>query len=191
MIGPARLLVVDPPWLFGDRLPGPGRGAVKHYPCMPLHEIMRFPLPVLAPDCLLLLWRVSAMQQEALDVVRAWGFTLKSELVWVKTTKRAPEPAQGVSQSLAFGMGRYVRGSHETCLIATRGRFKVASRSERSVFFAPVGKHSAKPDEFYRIAERLGGGPGVELFARRPRPGWLTYGNELEISAPGAVADAG
>jgi N6-adenosine-specific RNA methylase IME4 len=79
-----------------------------------------------------------------------------------------------------MGMGHYVRGSHETCILATRGRFKVRSRAVRSVFEARRGRHSEKPDEFYALVEELADGPYAELFARRRRPGWRCFGKELE-----------
>jgi N6-adenosine-specific RNA methylase IME4 len=172
----ARVLLADPDWQFSDKLPGPGRGASKHYECSPVAEICAMPLPELDADCLLLLWRVAAMQQEALDVAKAWGFTVKSEIVWEKLTKHGKPH---------FGMGRYVRASHEVCLVATRGRVRVADRSIRSRFSAPVRRHSEKPDRIYEIAEALvPGGPYVELFARRRRDGWVQYGDELpEVAA--------
>jgi N6-adenosine-specific RNA methylase IME4 len=176
-----RVLVADPPWAFADRLPGPKRGAAAHYPCLRLAEIEAFPLPTLATDALLFLWRVSAMPAEALAVCRAWGFVPKAELVWVKTAKERPHD-QG--PRLAIGMGHYTRGAHETCLIATRGRPKVRDRSVRSVFFAPRTRHSAKPDAFYAIVERMAAGPHAELFARRTRPGWASWGNELAEAHP-------
>lgn len=74
---------------------------------------------------------------------------------------------------------RTVRLAHETSIIATRGRPIPKSRSERSVFDAPIGSHSAKPDEFYSIVERMYDGPRAEMFARRRRDGWSCYGNEL------------
>lgn len=167
----ARVLLADPPWQFGDKLPGKGRGAVKHYACMNTAELASMTLPALADDCLLLLWRVAAMQDEALTVMHAWGFALKSEIVWRKLTKHGKP---------WFGMGRYVRASHETCLIGVRGRVKVDDRAVRSVFEAPVLDHSRKPDVVYEIAQRLvAKGPYVELFARRRRAGWISYGNEL------------
>lgn len=180
------VLVADPPWKFGDKLPGNGRGAEKHYPVLSVGEILRFPRPALADDCHLFLWRVASMQQEALDVAHAWGFTIKSELVWRKLTSGGKR---------WFGMGRRVRMEHEVCLIGTRGSPKVLDRSIRSVFEAkvPDGRHSAKPDEFFAIVERLCGSPigphrwaptHVELFARKTRPGWATYGNELELAHP-------
>lgn len=146
---------------------------------MPLDALEAFPLPALAPDAVLFLWRVAAMQQEALALVKAWGFTLKSELVWVKSTVRGRRH---------FGMGRIVRAEHEVCLIATRGRPAVRQHATRSTFTAPVGRHSAKPDAFYEVVEELYEGPYVELFGRRTRAGWDVRGNEVEATTAGAPA---
>lgn len=177
-MSPFNVLCADPPWLFGDSLPGKTRGAEKQYPCMAAADICAMALPPLADDCVLFLWRVASMQQEALDVVRAWGFVLKTEIVWQKLTKN------GLHH---FGMGRTVRASHETCLVAHRGRPQILSRSIRSTFSAPIpcgsdGKyiHSAKPEVFYtNIVQRLVAGPYVEMFSRRTRDGWVTLGNEV------------
>lgn len=168
------VLIADPPWRFGDKLPGTSRGAERNYPTLSWQEIAKFPLPPLADDAHLFLWRVAAMQVEALHVVSAWGFTVKTEIVWCKQTSTGAR---------WFGMGRHVRAEHEICLVATRGRPKVRSRSVRSTFAAPVVGHSAKPDAFYALVEELVG-PGVELFARRQRPGWQCYGDELAEAHP-------
>lgn len=165
-----RVLVADPPWKFDDKLPGPGRGAEKYYPCLNMMELYRFPLPPHDVDSVLFLWRVASMQQEALHVVSMWGFTVKTELVWLKRT------ATGKRH---FGMGRTLRAEHETCLIATRGKMPPKVRSVRSTFEAPVGRHSEKPDAFYDLVEQLYDGPYLELFARRQRPGWTCLGNEM------------
>lgn len=164
-------IVVDCPWRFGDSLPGPGRGAEKHYATLSVAELELFPLPPIADDAYLFFWRVASMQQEALDVIRAWDFTLKTEIVWRKQT---------VTGKRWFGMGRTVRAEHETCLVATRGRPQVLSKSIRSTFEAPVpdGRHSAKPEAFFDLVESLVPGPYVELFARRVRPGWTCLGND-------------
>jgi N6-adenosine-specific RNA methylase IME4 len=166
-------LVADPPWQFGDKLPGDGRGAAKNYSTLSLEDIKNFLLPDLAPDCRLFLWRVASMQEEALAVMKAWGFTLKTEIVWQKLT------ANGLPW---FGMGRTVRASHETCLIGVRGRPPVLNRSIRSTFSAPYTRHSGKPEEFFDLVEQLSPGPYVELFARRSRPGWTCLGDEVESS---------
>ena len=177
---PYDCIVCDPPWKPGDSLPGKKRGATKNYATLTTAEIMRFPLPKLADNAILFLWRLSSMPQDALDVVKAWGFVPKSEIVWEKLTKTGKP---------WFGMGRFVRASHETCIVATRGRFKVASKSVRSRFSAnvPVGAdgkylHSGKPDEFFALVEQLVTGQKVEMFARKRRPGWCARGNELPAS---------
>ncbi len=172
---PARVIMADPAWLFDDKISKRTRGASNHYRCLTVEEIAGFAVPISTPvahDCLLALWRVAAMQREALHVAASWGFTVKSEVVWVKTAKRG--------RGLRIGMGRYVRNCHEVCLICTRGRVSVADHSVPSVIFAPRGKHSEKPDEIYRVLERLvPGGPYLELFARRRREGWIQLGDQL------------
>lgn len=203
-VPPARVLVADPPWKFSDGLPGPKRGARKHYKTMSVADIRHFPLPPVTDDALLFLWRVASMQEEALSVVRAWGFVPKSEIVWLKTGQedrdlvvrigklskhRATdeeliEIAIAEARRTSFGMGRYTRQAHEVCLIAKRGMASVKSRSQRSVFYAPRGAHSEKPDEFFRIVESLADGPYVELFARKQREGWSCFGDELPGRLP-------
>ena len=166
-----RTIVVDPPWPFRDRLPGGGRGAAKHYSLLSIADIAAFDLPPLDDDCRLFLWRVASMQEEALAVARTWGFIPKAEIVWVKS-KNPP--------TLTIGMGRQVRMAHEVCLIAIKGRPERLSMAVPSVVFAPRGKHSAKPDEFYDMVERLSPGPYADIFARRQRDGWLCVGNEVD-----------
>jgi N6-adenosine-specific RNA methylase IME4 len=169
-------ITADPPWPFNDKLPGDGRGAEKHYDVLSIDDICAFPLPPITDDAHLFLWRVASMQEEALRVARAWGFVVKSEIVWIKQTKYGKR---------WFGMGRQVRMEHEICLICTRGKPEVLNRSTRSTFTAVAGVHSEKPEEFYRIVESLCHGPYVELFARRLRAGWTCLGNELVGSANG------
>lgn len=180
-----RVVVADCPWSFSDGLPGKSRGAAKNYRTMTQAAIESYLRDTgldqqIAPDALLFLWRVSAMVPEVYAVARAWGFVPKAEIVWVKTER------SGVRH---FGMGHYVRNSHECCVIARRGNAKVQSRSVKSVFEAPIGLHSQKPEAFYRIVERLAEGPYLELFARRHRPGWTGVGDELpEITAATAAS---
>lgn len=169
------VLAADPAWLFKDKLPGK-RGAESHYKCLTLDQLMIFPLPpqvVRAPDAVLFLWRVAAMQREALDLAQAWGFEPYGEMIWEKYTKHGKRH---------FGLGHITRQSHEACLIAVRGRCPPSVRNERSTFSAPVGVHSEKPEAFYRKVERLYPfSHRYEIFARRPRVGWAQYGNELGV----------
>jgi len=172
MSGPYRVICADPPWSFGDKLPGPKRGAAKNYAVLSPAEIEAFPLPPIADNALLFLWRVASQVEEAYRVVRAWGFVPKTEIVWLKRT---------VTGKRWFGMGRIVRAEHETCIVAKRGRPEILARNIRSTFEAPAGEHSEKPECFYReIVERLSFGPYIELFARCGRQGWTCLGDEAD-----------
>ncbi len=172
-----KVLAADPPWKFGDKLPGPGRGAEKHYACMSTADICAMDLPVSRdwPNAVLFLWCVESMQRDALAVVSAWGFTEKTSLVWEKLTSGG---------KAHFGMGRILRASHERCIVATRGKCPPDVLSVRSRFSATVGRHSEKPDEFYRIVETLYPlAARHEMFARKRRAGWHQTGFELEEAA--------
>lgn len=165
-----RVLVADPPWPFRDSLPGRSRGAGKNYNLLTLEEIQKFKLPTMKFNSWLFLWRVSSMQEEALKVVRTWGFTPKAELVWNKLTSK------GLNW---FGMGHYLRASHESCIVAIRGRVVPRVRNIRSTFADTSLGHSRKPEMFYNIVEKLSDGPYCELFARRKREGWDCFGDEI------------
>ncbi len=175
---PAGALIADPAWSYGDKLPGKGRGAQKHYKVMKVPEIQRMPLPELADDCWLFLWRVHTHHDEALSVAEAWGFGRRpcSEIVWVKKTKDG--------KRVKIGMGRSFRMAHEVCLVFKRGRPHQASRSLPSVIEAPRLEHSRKPDLFYeRVDQFVGSVPRVELFARRQWKNWLCLGDEMPEAA--------
>lgn len=180
-----KVIVADPPWAFGDPLPGDARGAQKHYRTMSDASVVRYwsllteermgedrpdDVDLAEPDSVLFLWRPAAFAEQGIIVAKAWGFEPKTEMVWIKRTKHG---------KLHFGMGRTVRASHETCIIATRGRPVRSSASVRSVFEAKTGRHSEKPDEFYALVEELFPGPYLELFARRPRSGWHCAGDQV------------
>jgi N6-adenosine-specific RNA methylase IME4 len=180
---PYRCISADPAWPLRDKLPGKGRGAVKHYRLMTVDEICAFPLPPIDDDALLFLWRVASMQEEALRVVRAWGFLAMSEIIWVKTREKdgVVQPFGATGEGLSIGMGHYVRNQHEVCLICRRkrGRVRVLDHSVRSVFFAPRTRHSEKPAIFYEQVRRLVAGPRAELFARNVHQGFDPFGDQV------------
>lgn len=202
-LAPVALLEADPPWAFGDKLSGKGRGAEKNYRVLPTDQICSYPLPPIATNAILLLWRVGAMQEEALQVCRAWGFRPTTDLVWVKTrpcTLHWPQedklPASDDfrmhhchgctrnwlgEQKLHFGMGRTLRNCQESAIVGVRGSAGavIRNRSLRSVVFAPYLGHSRKPEEASDLMEALTPGPYCRLFSRRHRPNWYCFGDEL------------
>jgi len=173
-----RCVTSDPAWAFKDKLPGGGRGAVKHYNVEQLNKIIDYHKKVFSemvePTAWLFLWRVAAMQGEAFELVKALGFVVKADITWVKTK----DPNR---RRLQIGMGHYCRNDHETCLVCVRGKGAASlrlSKSETSVVFAPRTRHSEKPAEFMEKVERLCPGPRLELYARVPREGWTQLGDE-------------
>ena len=102
---------------------------------------------------------------EGYQVVRAWGFTPKSFLTWHKTGR--------------LGLGRWFRNDTEHVIFAVRGKLKLKRKDARNIFAAPVRAHSEKPEEFIALVESCSPGPYLELFSRKLRPGWTTWGNEI------------
>jgi N6-adenosine-specific RNA methylase IME4 len=162
-------LVVDPPWRYGNAAT---RGAAEdHYRTMPLSELFKLPdiCPPLAEsvNSHLYLWTTAGMLLEAFDVLHAWGYTYKTNLVWVK-----PQ----------IGMGNYFRVSHEHVLFGVRGNAgRTQDKALRSWFEAPRERHSRKPLAFYDLVEKASPGPYVDVvdvFARDRRFGWDVWGNE-------------
>jgi N6-adenosine-specific RNA methylase IME4 len=128
---------------------------------------------IAAPDSALALWVYDPLRPAADRVMEAWGFTYVKTLVnWVKTTKNG---------KLAFGTGYYTHNGSEQLILGTRGKgLRVQDRGLRQVLMAERREHSRKPDEAWEILERLFGDVRrVELFARRPRAGWTSWGNQL------------
>lgn len=171
------VIYADPPWAFNSKKSGGSMksGASQKYDVMHIDDIKSLPVSDLASDnCLLVMWWVGAMPQEAIDLVEAWGFKLKNMngFVWNKqTVKGLP----------FFGMGYYSRAGSEAAIIAVKGKPDIKSRSVRAVVTAPVSKHSEKPNEFrLRINELMGKEcPKVELFARKKHEGFESWGNEI------------
>jgi N6-adenosine-specific RNA methylase IME4 len=130
------------------------------------------------------MWWVGAMPQEAIDLIKAWGFRLvnMSGLVWNKLT---------VNDLPAFGMGFYTRAGSETVALAVKGKFKPNKRNVRAVFtseqqiqfHAKLLSHSEKPKEVKDfLIDLVGDVPRLEMFAREETKGWSVFGNEVENS---------
>lgn len=154
------------------------RGAAAHYDTLPVEAIASLPVGEIAEDnAHLYVWVTNAFMEEAYTLIRGWGFKPKTVVTWVKSKVSVEEPES--PQDCAFGMGYYFRGSTEHAILAVRGSLKPLSHSERNLVFAPRMAHSAKPDEFYDLVEKVSPLPAIDLFARRVRDGWDTWGNEV------------
>lgn len=168
-------LLADPPWQFQNRT---GKMAPEHkrllrYPTMEFEEILELPVrSIAAARSHLYLWVPNALLSEGLEVMRRWGFTYKTNLVWYKTRKDGGPDGRGV--------GFYFRNVTELILFGVRGSMRTLHAGRRQVNLLSTRKreHSRKPDEIYDIIEACSPGPYLELFARFPRDGWDQWGNE-------------
>ena len=158
--GEYRVIYADPPWQFDNS--GFDQSAAAHYPTMDTESICNMNIPK-ASDSVLFLWATNSMIEDALKVVKAWGYNYKTNFVWVKT--KGPT------------IGFYVQSRHELLLIGTRGEGMLPEVKPISVLSGEVTKHSRKP-EMYDMIESMYDGPYVELFARNKRDGWESWGNE-------------
>jgi N6-adenosine-specific RNA methylase IME4 len=159
------IIYADPPWKYEFAQSG-SREVEKEYPTMELDDICKT-IPPAADSAILFLWVTVPKVPEGLEVVKAWGFEYKTNLVWVKDK---------------IGMGYYVRNQHELLFIATRGEFGPPAENLRppSVINADRGKHSAKPERVYELIESMypGHEHRLEMFSRSARKGWTMWGLE-------------
>jgi len=172
-------ILADPPWRFVNRT---GKVAPEHrrlsrYGTLTTAEIMALPVAAIAaPRSHLYLWVPNALLPDGLQVMAAWGFAYKSNLVWHKLRKDGGSDGRGV--------GFYFRNVTELVLFGVRGRSaRTLAPGRRQVNYLGARKreHSRKPDELYGIIERCSFAPRIELFARGARPGWTVWGNQAGL----------
>lgn len=187
----AAAILADPPWHFVARSDkGEGRSASTHYTTdRRWKDILELPVKdLIAPDATLFMWMVDWCPKLALDVIEAWGFAHKTTaFTWVKLIENhdgKPRAEVIGDGDFHFGMGYWTRANPEDCWLATHGSPKRINADVRQLIVAPVMEHSRKPDDIHARIERLVAGPYLELYARRERPGWVTWGNEIAFNQP-------
>lgn len=175
-------ILADPPWQFQNRT---GKVAPEHkrlarYGTLSLCEIEALPVARLcAEPAHLYLWVPNALLLEGLRVMQAWGFTYKTNLVWLKVRKDGEPDGRGV--------GFYFRNTTELVLFGVRGknaRTLAPGRRQVNVLKTRKREHSRKPDELYDLIQSCSPGPYLELFARGTREGWSAWGNQAEQYTP-------
>ena len=163
-----RTIVADPPWhVMGGPPWGGGQSKPLPYPTMTVDEIAELPVRDLAEkNAHLYLWTINAYLEQTYMIARAWGFRPSTLLTWTK-------PITG------GGLGGCYRLSTEWCLFARRGTLTATAQIGQSHFDWPrQQQHSRKPEAFLDMVEQVSPGPYLEMFARRNRFGWDTWGNQ-------------
>lgn len=173
-------VLADPPWQFQNRT---GKVAPEHkrlnrYGTMDLPAIKELPVAeILAPTAHLYMWVPNALLPEGIEVLRAWGFTYKSNIVWHKLRKDGGSDGRGV--------GFYFRNVTEILLFGTRGknaRTLQPGRTQVNYMGTRKREHSRKPDEQYDLIESCSPGPYLEMFSRGVRKDWAVWGNQADES---------
>ncbi len=171
-------ILADPPWRFQNRT---GKMAPEHrrlsrYDTMTLDDIKALPVAEHACEpAHLYLWVPNALLPEGIEVMRAWGFEYKSNLIWHKIRKDGGSDGRGV--------GFYFRNVTEVVLFGVRGkkaRTLAPGRRQVNLIASRKREHSRKPDELYDVIESCSPGPYLELFARGSRKNWTAWGNQSE-----------
>jgi N6-adenosine-specific RNA methylase IME4 len=171
-----RTILADPPWQFQNRT---GKMAPEHrrlsrYATMNLDAVRALPVSAVAEETAhLYLWVPNALLPLGLEVMAAWGFSYKSNIIWHKIRKDGGSDGRGV--------GFYFRNVTEVILFGVRGRNArtlAAGRRQVNMLQTRKREHSRKPDEQYELIESCSPGPYLELFARGTRPKWTMWGNQ-------------
>ncbi len=162
--GVFEVIVVDPPWPYGnaENYNAEGFRGTVPYPEKSLAELAILDLPA-ANDCIVWLWTTHRFMPDAFRLLDAWGFQHKSIVTWVKNR---------------FGTGRWLRSQTEFCIMAVSGKPKVNLTNQTTVLYGLAREHSRKPDEFYEMVKSLCVGRRLDYFSREARPGWEQFGNE-------------
>jgi N6-adenosine-specific RNA methylase IME4 len=173
-------ILIDPPWRFLNRTGkvAPEHRRLRRYQTMSFEEIAALPVGKLAlPKSHLYMWCPNALLLEALTIMKTWGFTYKTNIVWYKVRKDGGPDGRGV--------GFYFRNVTELLLFGTKGKLRTLKpgRTQVNVLITRKQEHSRKPDEIYDIIRNCSPGPYLELFARQRIEGWEPWGDQVDTYA--------
>jgi N6-adenosine-specific RNA methylase IME4 len=162
-------IALDPPWDWGDEGDADQFGRARPtYATMSIDQIAALPVASLAAkDAHIYLWITNRSLPKGFALLESWGFRYITCLTWCKPS---------------IGMGNYYRGSTEHILFGVRGSLPLLRRDMGTWFSASrPDRHSAKPEDFYRMVEACSPGPWLEMFARSQRNGWVQWGAEVSL----------
>lgn len=159
-----QVIVIDPPWPYSQsEYNAYSHRVANPYNSMSIEEIMTMDIPA-DVNCSLWLWATNSFLHDAFHILEAWAFEYKTMLTWFKQKT---------------GVGNYLRGQTEHCLLATIGNPIFTHLAQGTALEAKARGNSEKPDEFYDLVNGLCPGNKLDIFARKQREGWQVYGNQL------------
>ena len=170
-------ILLDPPWRFTNRT---GKVAPEHrrlarYETLSLPELEQLPVgDLVRPESHIYLWCPNALLPDGLQLLKAWGFTYKTNLIWYKVRKDGGPDGRGV--------GFYFRNVTEMVLFGIKGKMRTLApgRRQTNIIVHRKREHSWKPPTLHDIIEDCSPGPHLELFARDRREGWQVWGDQVD-----------
>ena len=168
--GKFEIIVIDPPWAYGENYDPKGNRASCPYPSMSFEELEELQIPS-TDDSILFLWTTHRFIWDAKKLLEKWGFNYKAILVWNKKS---------------MGLGVWLRMQCEFCLIGIKGKPVWTLSDERDIIEELKTSHSRKPDGFYGLVNGLCIGRKLDFFARKKREGWSVFGT-LEKNKGGLI----
>lgn len=174
-----KTILIDPPWKYGTWGSGSDKCVCHNKKCnepkripyntLTVDEIKSIQIKTLASEnCEVYLWTTQKYLPHAFDCFNAWEIKYCTTLTWCK------EP-------MGLGQGGVYCPTTEFILHGRYGKFPVDIKRINTTWFKfkRTGIHSKKPEEFQDIIETVSYPPRIELFARRKRQGWVSWGNEV------------
>ena len=165
-----RTVVMDPPWPMSKLVTSITKPTETDiaYPTMELDEIRKIDVRrFLNKNSHLFVWTTQKHLAWTIKTVEQWGLYHIFTMVWHKPG--------------GMKMDNYPYYNGEFIVVAKMGMPKfVDTKNFPTVFNAPRGAHSEKPEEFYEILRRVTAEPRLDMFNRRPIDGFTAWGNESE-----------
>lgn len=183
-----QVILADPPWktTAGRKLKGykmengkqlfipvSNKSRKLEYPTMTIEEIKNLNVKdIAADDAHLYMWVTNSHLPYAFDIIKSWGFNYSTMIVWAKNM-------------MGGGLGGAFKINTEYLIFARKGKLKTTQTNKGTWFNIKrayengAPKHSKKPDFFYEMIEQTSPGNKLEMFARRKRKDWHTWGNEI------------
>lgn len=189
-------IVADPPWPY-DNVEGPRAapdhrpnswdgvsgsvGSATRYGSMTIKQLCELPVKTMAEaNAHLYLWTTNSFLVEAHEVAKSWGFKTKTLLTWGKIKPNGTPSMKA---------GYYYRGATEHVLFCVRGKLRLAGPCAPTLFLSPRLAHSVKPEWFYSLVEEQSPASRLEMFARKARLGWDSWGNQISTSTNAVQLD--
>ena len=164
-----KTVVIDPPWnpeqgsTWKTRFTDKARPH-KHYKTMTMEELKLIKLPI-EKQAHVFIWAINQHLDWAYELAKHWDLKVIQILTWCKNGR---------------GVGRFQCNTEQVLVCRKGTRYGNPFGMTGGTWFQwGRGKHSEKPDGFYKLVEKISPPPRIDIFARKMRDGWDCWGDEI------------